>query len=65
MTTKRLVIDVIHSVQQRYIIEVPEDELETMSYEDAIANCEYDPFQPSLYDTEITHVTVDDKEHYF
>jgi len=44
-------IVVEHTIEQVVLLHVPNDELQDLSYEDAVCNCPYDELQP--------------EEHYF
>jgi len=58
-------IVVEHTIEQVVLLHVPNDELQDLSYEDAVCNCPYDELQPSQINTEIIDATIDGEEHYF
>ncbi len=58
-------IVVEHTIEQVVMLDIPADELEELTYEDAVCNCPFDDFQPSTIDTEIINATINGKEHYF
>jgi len=64
MSKLRIVVQ--YTFEQVVLLDIPEDELEELTYEDAISNCSFDEHQPSLVEiTEIVDVTINGKEHYF
>jgi len=65
MPKLRIVIQ--HTIEQVVLIGIPRDELEIMTYNDALANCPFDDYLPTLteLDVEIVNATVDGHEHFF
>ena len=64
MPNVRIVVQ--YQIEQVTILDISEDELKNMTYDDALANAQFDEFQPSLVEiAEIVDVKVDGKEHYF
>lgn len=63
MPTIKIVVE--HNIEQVVYLDVPDDELEDLTYEDAVCNCPYDDLQPSRIVTEIVDATIDGDEHYF
>jgi len=54
-----------HRIMQAVDIDVPEDELEKMTYADAVANAQFDEFQTGNVDTVIVDAWADGNEHFF
>jgi len=62
----KIKIVVQHTIEQITILDIPEDELEELTYEDALVNCIFDELKPSMVEiTEIVGATIDGNEHYF
>lgn len=63
MTKLRIVVE--HRFKQVVVLDVANEDLANMTYDDALANVPFDEFQTSDMHSDIVDATVDGEEHYF
>lgn len=63
MPIMKIVVE--HHFRQTVTLDVPEDELANMEYDDILCNAPFDELQTSDTYSEIIEVRVDGEKHYF